>query len=74
MKMLDKAVSYTIISEKFEIGHGSVGDIKKNRDKILKISKEREECGMKEEIKSIKLGANPDLDKAVYVWFCQIRL
>ena len=24
---------------------------------------------MKEEIKSIKLGANPDLDKAVYVWF-----
>ena len=29
---------------------------------------------MKEEIKSIKLGANPDLDKAVYVWFCQIRL
>ena len=41
IKMLDKAVSYTIISEKFEIGRSTVGDIKKNRDKILKISKKR---------------------------------
>ena len=74
IKMLDKAVSYTIISEKFGIGHSTVGDIKKNRDKILQFSKEREERGMKEEIKSMKSGANPDLDKAVYLWFCQKRL
>ena len=29
IKMLDKAVSYTIISEKFGIGHSTVGDIKR---------------------------------------------
>ena len=31
IKMLDKAVSYTIISEKFGIGHSTVGDIKKTK-------------------------------------------
>ena len=54
IKMLDKAVSYTIISEKFGIGHSTVGDIKKNRNKILQFSKEREEHGMKEEIVQYK--------------------
>uniref|UniRef100_A0A1X7VWW7 HTH psq-type domain-containing protein n=1 Tax=Amphimedon queenslandica TaxID=400682 RepID=A0A1X7VWW7_AMPQE len=74
IKMLNKAVSYTVISEKFGIGHSTVGDIKKNRDKILQFSKEREERGVKEVVKSMKLGANADLDKAVYIWLCQKRL
>ena len=68
IKMLDEAVSYTIISEKFRIGHSTVGDIKKNSDKRLQFSKDREARGMKEEIKSMKLGANPDLDKVFIVY------
>ena len=34
IKMLDKAVSYTIISEKFGIGHSTVGDIKKDKKTV----------------------------------------
>ena len=37
IKMLDKAVSYTIISEKFEIGHSTVGDMKKIAIKYYKL-------------------------------------
>ena len=53
--MLDKAVSYTIISEKFGIGHSTFGDIKRIAIKYNLLR--REERGMKEEIKSMKLGA-----------------
>uniref|UniRef100_A0A1X7VQJ9 HTH psq-type domain-containing protein n=1 Tax=Amphimedon queenslandica TaxID=400682 RepID=A0A1X7VQJ9_AMPQE len=71
IKMLNKAVSYAVINEKFGIGHSTVGDIKKNRNLMLQFSKEKEEQGIKEVVKSMKLGANADLDKAVYIWLCQ---
>lgn len=35
--MLDKSASYTVIAERFGIGKSTVGDIKKNREKILKL-------------------------------------
>ena len=37
IKMLDRAASYTIISEKFEIGHSTVGDMKKIAIKYYKL-------------------------------------
>ena len=34
--MLDKSVSYGVICEKYGIGRSTVGDIRKNRDKLTK--------------------------------------
>ena len=70
----DKLLDKTVICDKFGIGRSTVGDIKKNRKKILNFKKETESMGMKHEAKTMKLGRNVNLDKALHVWFCQKRM
>ncbi len=72
--MLDKSVSYTVIAEKFGIGKSTVGDVKKNREKILKFQGEMIDMGMSRKAKVMKLGNNQKLDQAVYIWFRQKRM
>ena len=74
IKMLDSSISYTIICEKFGIGRSTISDIKSNRDKLLKFNMELKEMGTKRDVKVMKLGDDPLLDKAVYVWFRQKRM
>lgn len=74
IKLLEQSVSYAIICERFGIGRSTVGDIKKNREKIIYFKKETEGMGMKIEPKMMKLSNNVQLDKALYVWFCQKRM
>ncbi len=74
LDMLDKSVSYTIIMESFGIGKCTVGDIKKNREKIMKFRKEIVEMGMSRKAKVMKLGDDEKLDQAVYIWFKQKRM
>ena len=74
LELLDKSVSYTIIAEKFRIGKSTVGDIKKNREKVLKIKSEMIDMGMTRSAKVMKLSDDNKLDQAVYVWFRQKRM
>ena len=74
IEMLDKSTSYTVITEKFGTGRSTVGDIKKNREKILKFSKEMKDMGMSRSAKVMKLGDDSKLDKAVYLSFKQKRM
>ena len=74
IKLLDSSISYTIICEKFGIGRSTVSDIKSNREKLLKFNMELKEMGTKRDVKVMKLGDDPLLDKAVYVWFRQKRM
>ena len=71
IKLLDSSISYTIICEKFGIGRSTVSD---NREKLLKFNMELKEMGTKRDVKVMKLGDDPLLDKAVYVWFRQKRM
>uniref|UniRef100_A0A1X7SGN7 Uncharacterized protein n=1 Tax=Amphimedon queenslandica TaxID=400682 RepID=A0A1X7SGN7_AMPQE len=61
-------------SENFGIGHSTFGDIKKNRNLMLQFSYEREERGIKEVVKSMKLGATADLDNSLYMAVSKKRL
>ena len=71
LKLIDKSTSYTIICEKYGIGRSTVSDIKKNREKILKFQKEIKEMGTSRKAKVMKLGDDPVLDRAVFMWFSQ---
>lgn len=46
LDLLDKYVSYTLIGEQYGIGTSTVGDIKKNREKILKFKSEMIKMGI----------------------------
>ena len=59
--MLDKFISYTVIAEKFGIGKSKVGDIKKNREKFLKVKSEMVTMGMKKKAK-VRLAYDKQLD------------
>ena len=74
IEMLDKSASYTVIAEKFGIGKSTVGDIKKNREKILKFKTEMNDMGMTRSAKVMKLSDDSKLDQAVYLWFRQKRM
>jgi hypothetical protein len=74
IQMLDDFVSYSVITKKFGIGKSTVGDIKKNREKILQFQRETIEMGMSRKAKSMKLSVDKKLDQALYVWFRQKRM
>ena len=71
--LLDKSVSYTVICEKYGVGRSTVGDIKKNREKIISFKKEMIDMGMKRKAKVMKLADNSQVDRALYMWFTQKR-
>lgn len=69
--MIDKGDSYLSIARKFDIGRSTVGDIKKNKDKILKfVSHTERGSGVR---KTLKKSENPILDDALFTWFFQQR-
>lgn len=74
LKLIDRSTSYSIICEKFGIGRSTVSDIKRNRAKLLTFRKELKEMGTKRSVKVMKLGDDPELEKAVYIWFRQKRM
>ena len=74
IELIDKSVSYSIISEKFGIGRSTVSDIKKNKEKILSFKREMVDMGMKKRPKTMKLGEDRELDQALYLWFKQKRM
>ena len=67
--MLDKSVSYSIIAEKFGIGKSTVSDLKKNKEKIRGFQREMMDMGMKRQAKTMRLGDDKQLDRALYLWF-----
>ena len=71
--MLDKDISYTVIMERFGIGKSTVGDIWKNKEKILAFRREMVEMGMSRKAKTMKQG-DQKLDQAAYLWFKQKRM
>lgn len=74
IKLIDKSVSYSIISEKFGIGRSTVSDIRKNKEKILSFRRQTVDMGMKKRPKTMKLGEDRELDQALYLWFKQKRM
>ena len=74
LKLIDKSVSYHVIAEKYSIGKSTVGDIKKNRDKIMKFQQDATDMGMKKKAKTMKLGEDRKLEEALYIWFRQKRM
>ena len=64
IELLDKSVSYSVICEKYGIGKSTVGDIKKNRQKILQFRSTMVDMGMSRKV----------IVMAVYIWFKQKRM
>ena len=56
LDMLDKSVSYSIITEKFGTGKSTVSDLKKNKEKIRGFQREMMDMGMKRQAKTMRLG------------------
>ena len=74
IQLLEKGTSYTVISEKYGIGRSTVGDIRKNKDKILKFSRDAAETGFKKKAKVMKPAKDEHLEEALYIWFKQKRM
>ena len=69
--MLDKSISYPVIAEKFGICKSTVGDTKKNWEKILKLQSEIINMGMSRKAKVMKLSVDKKFDQALYLLFRQ---
>jgi len=74
LKLLDSSVSYAIIAEKYGIGRSTVGDIKRNKERILQFKSEMVSMGVKRTVKVMKVGDDKQLDQALYLWFKQKRM
>lgn len=74
LDMLDESVSYGVIAEKFGIGKSTVSDLKKNKEKIRSFQREMIDMGMKRQAKTMRLGDDKQLDRALYLWFKQKRM
>ena len=63
-----------MISEKYGIGRSTVGDIKKNEEKILKLTRDAAETGNLKKVKAMKPAKDENLEEALYIWFKQKRM
>lgn len=71
IELLDKGDSYPVNARKFGLGRSTVGDIKKNKDKLLKfVSLTERGPGVR---KTLKKSENPVLEDALFTWFLQQR-
>ena len=68
-----KGSSARVIAERYGVAKGTISDIKKNRDKILRF-KQMCDMGMSKKQKLMKLGDDVQHDKGVYLWFKQKRM
>ena len=70
LKLIDSNVSYTVISQHFDIGRSTVCDISRKKDELLQFSQKMVDMGAKN-VKTMKVGEYEELDEALYIWFCQ---
>ena len=74
LKLIDSGTSYTIITLQYGIAKSTVGNIKKNRSKLLEFKAKTVDMGMKKaSLKLLKIGEYKELDEALYIWFRQQR-
>ncbi|KAF0712292.1 jerky protein-like, partial [Aphis craccivora] len=71
IKLIENGQNYGIIAEKYGIGKSTVGDIKKNKEKIMKfVSTTERGPGTR---KTLKQPENLVLENALFIWFMQQR-
>ena len=63
--------SYTVVCEEYGIGRSTISDIKKREMEIRQYKRKLHEMGIQQPVKTMKLGRDEDLDKAVFMWFKQ---
>ena len=73
LKRLDNGETAKMLAEEFKVGTSTISDWKKNRNKLEEFAKSSSEEAIKNR-KTTKTSKLDDLDKAVYIWFCQERL
>ena len=54
LKLIDSNVSYTVISERFDIGRSTVCDISRKRDELLRFSQKMVDMAAKKRLSSLK--------------------
>ncbi|XP_025405713.1 jerky protein homolog-like [Sipha flava] len=71
IKLMENGQNYGMIAEKYGIGKSTVGDIKKNKEKIMKfVSTTERGPGTR---KTLKEPENLVLENALFIWFMQQR-
>ncbi|KAJ8930399.1 hypothetical protein NQ314_016794 [Rhamnusium bicolor] len=71
LKLIESGESFANIASKYGVGKSTVGDIKKNKTKILEyVSSGDKGVGSR---KTLKLSAYPAMEKSLYTWFLQER-
>ena len=71
-----RGVSYNDIMSQYKIGKSTISDIKKSEPKLRKFKAEKEQLGMRnaaKKAKAMKASVNEELDRALYIWFRQMR-
>jgi len=69
IKLIENGQNYGMITEKYRIGKSIVGDIKKNKKKIMKfVSTTERSPGTR---KTLKQPENLVLENALFIWFMQ---
>ena len=70
LKLIDSNISYTVISQRFDIGQSTVCDISRKKDELLRFSQKIIDMGAKN-VKTMKVGEYEKLDETLYIWFHQ---
>ena len=71
-----KGDSYAEITKKFNIGKSTISDIKRSEQKLKDFKSEKSQLGIKnaaKKSKCMKSAGNEELDRALYIWFRQLR-
>ena len=74
IKMIDRGCSAAVVAAKYGIAKNTVTDIKKNKQNLLAFHRESSEMGIGRKAKTMRLGEDQKLDKAVYIWMKQKRM
>ena len=76
LKVLDglaDGASLAAMAQQFGVGRSTISDIKKQATALRAHKQQIVEMGMKRDSKVIRLGNFQELEKALYIWFCQKR-
>lgn len=60
----------------YKVGKSTITDIKKSEPKLREFKAEKEQLGMRnaaKKAKAMKSSVNEELDRALYIWFRQMR-
>ena len=65
--------SYKVLKEEYGVGISTISDIKKKGQQLRDYKRKMTEMGCKRPAKAMKLGADEELEAAVFLWFRQKR-